>query len=259
MNKKDFTKIADNNNYIPGIYNYCDSWCERCPFTGRCLNFEIGDNQMNDPDMRDFNNQKFWDKLSETLDSAIEMIEDEAKELGIDLKNYDDTYGGLYKVRERIVEDNSNLQFADKYINLVNEWFKNSENDFKLKQDQLLIEGDIDVKEASPYDDALNITDAIEIIRWYQYQIFVKIKRALFSATDVEVTLEDGQKPCDGSAKVALIGIDRSISAWGKLYNYFDESQDDILDILLHLSRMREILESLFPNARDFKRIGFDY
>ncbi|MCB0550950.1 MAG: hypothetical protein KDD19_25495 [Phaeodactylibacter sp.] len=22
---------------IPGIYNYCDRWCERCSFTSRCL------------------------------------------------------------------------------------------------------------------------------------------------------------------------------------------------------------------------------
>ena len=25
--------------YIPGIYNYCDYWCERCAFTKRCRNF----------------------------------------------------------------------------------------------------------------------------------------------------------------------------------------------------------------------------
>ena len=23
-------------NTIPGIYNYCDYWCERCAFTQRC-------------------------------------------------------------------------------------------------------------------------------------------------------------------------------------------------------------------------------
>jgi hypothetical protein len=25
--------------FIPGVYNYCDRWCERCPFTGRCRVF----------------------------------------------------------------------------------------------------------------------------------------------------------------------------------------------------------------------------
>ena len=116
----------------------------------------------------------------------------------------------------------------------------------------------LDIEDATSYNDALTITDAVEIIKWYQYQIFIKIKRALFSATDDEVPFIADQAPADGSVKVALIGIDRSISAWGKLYKYFKLRQDDILDILLHLTKMRNKLESDFPNARDFRRIGFD-
>ena len=26
----------EENNFIPGIFNYCDRWCERCPLTARC-------------------------------------------------------------------------------------------------------------------------------------------------------------------------------------------------------------------------------
>ena len=26
---------------IPGIYNYCDRWCERCAYTSRCLQYQI--------------------------------------------------------------------------------------------------------------------------------------------------------------------------------------------------------------------------
>ena len=29
------------NDLIPGIYNDCDSWCERCLFTNRCRSFQI--------------------------------------------------------------------------------------------------------------------------------------------------------------------------------------------------------------------------
>ena len=28
--------FEQENNYIPGIFNYCDRWCERCPLTARC-------------------------------------------------------------------------------------------------------------------------------------------------------------------------------------------------------------------------------
>jgi len=61
-----------------------------------------------------------------------------------------------------------------------------------------------------------------------------------------------------GSAKVALIGIDRSISAWGKLHEHFPERTDSILDILVYVNRLRRRVEQLFPQARNFKRLGFD-
>jgi len=32
-NKKNIKKMAQDPDCIPGIYNYCDRWCERCPFT----------------------------------------------------------------------------------------------------------------------------------------------------------------------------------------------------------------------------------
>src|SRR5215203_4812547 len=25
------------DNYIPGVYNYCDRWCEACPLSHRCM------------------------------------------------------------------------------------------------------------------------------------------------------------------------------------------------------------------------------
>ena len=66
------------------------------------------------------------------------------------------------------------------------------------------------------------------------------------------------QSDADGSVKVALIGMDRSIGAWGALREYFPEKADDILDILVHLDRLRRKAEHLFPNARNFIRPGFD-
>ena len=37
MDKSELLELAENGNLISGIYNYCDRWCERCPFTSRCL------------------------------------------------------------------------------------------------------------------------------------------------------------------------------------------------------------------------------
>ena len=41
MDKEYIKKLTENPNFIPGIYNYCDRWCQRCPFTFRCMNFAM--------------------------------------------------------------------------------------------------------------------------------------------------------------------------------------------------------------------------
>ena len=48
MDKHDLLKLAADPKYIPGIYNYCDRWCERCPFTSQCLNCELVERQFGD-------------------------------------------------------------------------------------------------------------------------------------------------------------------------------------------------------------------
>ena len=34
-------KIVDTG-FVPGIYNYCDRWCERCPLQLRCMSYMMG-------------------------------------------------------------------------------------------------------------------------------------------------------------------------------------------------------------------------
>jgi hypothetical protein len=108
----------------------------------------------------------------------------------------------------------------------------------------------------NPEGQAAGIIDAVEVIRWYQFQIYVKLMRAL----DRDEEDDSGEYPSDsdGSAKVALIGIDRSMAAWGVLRNLLQPEKDPLLDFLLHLDRLRRRTEQTFPKARAFLRPGFD-
>jgi len=36
MRKSALRELARRRDFISGIYNYCDRWCERCAFTHRC-------------------------------------------------------------------------------------------------------------------------------------------------------------------------------------------------------------------------------
>lgn len=59
--------------YIRGIYNYCDRWCERCPFTARCENYAYGEETFADPASRDPKNAAFWNRLAEVFQHCIRM------------------------------------------------------------------------------------------------------------------------------------------------------------------------------------------
>jgi len=104
------------------------------------------------------------------------------------------------------------------------------------------------------------LNDITDVIRWYQYFISVKIHRALSGRSEdrEEWPDDDMTSDADGSAKIALIAIDRSIGAWGALNNEFPEQQDETLNILVLLDRLRKSLEREFPEARAFIRPGFD-
>ncbi len=39
MNTQDLLAMARDPRFIPRIHEYCDSWCERCAFTARCLSY----------------------------------------------------------------------------------------------------------------------------------------------------------------------------------------------------------------------------
>jgi hypothetical protein len=99
----------------------------------------------------------------------------------------------------------------------------------------------------------------VDVIRWYQHQIYVKLKRAYHSIQDEKLEeLDDFPKDSDGSTKVALIGIDRSISAWGEILKFLPNQKENILGIIAHLERLRNRTEADFPDARAFVRPGFD-
>ncbi|MDJ0815324.1 MAG: hypothetical protein QNJ58_03935 [Desulfobacterales bacterium] len=260
MSKKLLKDFVPNPNHIPGIYNYCDRWCERCPFTSRCLNYEMSEEKFGDLEDGDLSNEVFWQRMSDTLQETMSMLKEMAEERGIDLDSLETDAG---EERDNPLEDkpvvHMTIHMAKSYIDAVKNWF--DENVYIYEDDvrELAAELEPDAVESPAGDDTVTLIDSVEIIRWYQHQIYVKLQRAIHSSRDEEFEIENGfPKDSDGSTKVALIGMDRSISAWGKMINYFPEQRDSILGIITHLERLRRRTEKKFPDARAFVRPGFD-
>lgn len=260
MDKEHLKKLAGDPKFITGIYNYCDRWCERCPFTSRCMNFALVDEQFPDQESRDINNEIFWHKLSETFLVTIDLLKERAEREGIDLDAISTEKEGQQEIfNEEIARTHDCCRMAKAYAEMVDDWFISVEESGDQKDDDTSFEARMEIVDVGPFLETAACKDAVEVIRWYQHQIYVKLMRAIRGILEEEHDPPDEfARDSDGSAKVALIAIDRSIAAWGEMRTYFFEYESEIFDILAHLDHLRKKTEKVFPDARAFIRPGFD-
>jgi hypothetical protein len=256
MQRRSLTELASNPDLISGIYNYCDRWCERCPLTSRCLVYATEKEDDDSSQMHDLTNEAFWRKLGSIFQETREMIAEWAREAGIDLNNAEDEDDPAQRKRRRQQVDNHPLARAGKkYANDASDWFRDLDQTVEISDMRT-----IDCKAEPESESAERCEDAREVIQWYQYQIAVKTMRALSGRLDEALATEDADftKDSDGSAKVALIGIDRSIAAWRLVQLSLPEREVSIVPLILQLERLRHRIEKTFPYAREFVRPGFD-
>ena len=281
MRSDELRELAGKENFVSGIYNYCDRWCERCQFTSRCFLYatEQADADLADPEVRDITNEKFWRKLQSIFRSTGELIAEWAAEAGVDLNSIDVSEEMAEHDRKiAAAEENELSQAANRYIKSVESWF----------QEEFVTEENVhnDMNEVAAPDDDVTIQDAVQIIRWYQFFIAVKLVRAL-SGSEIdddaddeddlsmdflddyegvddddidyeEVIAKTSRMDANGSAKVALVAMDRSIGAWRALQISLPEKSETIKPMLIELSALRASVEARFPRARDFIRPGLD-
>src|SRR5215216_322805 len=246
MPRKSLTELANNPDLIPGIYNYCDRWCERCPLTSRCLVFatEQESSENNEIENNDIRNAAFWKTLSEKLAEVRQLIPAWAKQT-LYLNNAAEQKP--VRRRNRQVDNHPLTKLGKQYANATSDWFRN------LDQTTDITTGPNDLNRQEPKP----LEDARDVIQWYQYQIAVKTMGALRTRNE-ETPEEEFPKDSDGSAKVALIGIDRSIAAWRLMQLSLSDRAESIVPLILQLETLRNDLEVSFPQARDFLRPGFD-
>ena len=250
MRRRSLTELASNPDLISGIYNYCDRWCERCPLTSRCLVFATEQVDHNgSAQSHDVENETFWQKLNSILIETQEMIVDWAGQAGIDITRVPDEEVKTRKRKRQLADNHPLARGGKKYANAASDWFR--------EFDQTIEISDLRASDAGREQ----LEDAREVIQWYQYQIAVKTMRALSCRDDGwedEPEMTEFPKDSDGSAKVALIGIDRSIAAWRLMQLILPDRSESIVPLILQLARLRQRVEKQFPEAREFVRPGFD-
>jgi hypothetical protein len=248
--RQKLNELVESGRFIPGIYNYCDRWCERCTLSHRCLNYAHEQEMMeskDDPEQNDIKNKKFWEQIRLSFEVAMEMIYEDAERLGIDLDNLPD-------VEEPEHVESPVEKLAEEYGYGMHDWLKENDGKLKGKAEQLLM---IHNDEKT----AVRFADAWEVVQWYSFFISAKVHRAHF---DLEERLNEEEDEFDmmsdnlGSAKIALIAIDRSMEGLSVLYPEMKDQEDEILPFLAQLSQIKKQMLATFPTALDFKRPGFD-
>jgi hypothetical protein len=255
MNKDKLRKLAQNPKFIAGIYNYCDRWCERCAFTEHCMTFamEQAENVAGGPHT---NAEAFWKRFEASLSLTKELLEELTRERNIQFDPAElEALSRQERQRQVDAEDHPLSKAAFAYDEMVDAWFEAGQDALRGKEEEILAQAKLGVETVK--EEIASLTDVVEILRWYQQQIYVKLIRAL----DVDREQEAASalpSDSDGSAKVALIAMDRSIAAWLRMKEFVPERADSILTMLVHLDRLRRGAEKEFPKARSFVRPGFD-
>ena len=247
--KRTLLDLAKDENLVPGIYNYCDRWCGRCTMTRKCLTY-LHEQEMRKGDTsgksQDLANEEFWEQIRLAWEVTMELIEEDAERLGIELENVPNV-----ELPEHI-ESSVEITAKD-YGKSMHKWLEENLEFMQQKTEQFVVIND----EAS----IIKFKDALDVIRWYCFFIGAKVHRAHLDLKERQNAPDDEFSVYSdnlGSAKIAIIAIDRSMNALSLFYAELKEKEDDILKFLTKLSGIKKQMLKTFPGVMEFKRPGFD-
>ncbi len=222
------------DGFIVSIFNYCDSWCAACAFTSRCrlfadsAEFEAG----LDPTLKPVVDAPrlpqdvppeppaWMQKLLEGAEQAVKADQRQPPP----------------KRRRIPLEHQALCEHALAYVDWVFAWRRTHE----------------------AFATVADPGDPRAVVSWFYSLIYVKIRRALRGLAEDDPTERDWPADHDGSAKVALLGVERSQEAWLHIVERGHATWIEAEPFIRQLLWIRDEIERLFPNARAFVRPGFD-
>ena len=262
--------LEPEGDFIPGIYNYCDRWCERCLYTDKCRTFasekiikrEIEADKKREKSIEE--NKDFWDQVNgaveaaaDLIDEEIPLVKDELFSLFNSWEDDDDAAEAMKDHEEKSTKaKNHNLsKVASKYEKAVFNWFE-IRKDKRIVYDPDTQKLNFNYPKITNDLELIQLSNSADVIYWYHIQIWVKVRRSLTSYYEEE---EDGDmfegfpKDSDGSAMVVMLGVDRSIGAWNYLRSKLVAEKKTIEPMIKMLLWLRMEMEREFPDAGNFE------
>ena len=222
------------NQAIPGVYNYCDRWCERCPKQSQCEVYA---------DVNGLPCPPHPEPLSEPPDWLVEALD----ELNREPTPEELAEARLHDAkRQTLTGAHPASRLARRYTKTVFDFIR--------------------VQGHDPFHDPV-ICLAWDSVRALSALISVKTNRAIHEIIDrqlgddwVDLTLDPRgvQSDGNGTAKLTRLIIRESREAWltvGRFERRWSRQATDMAALLEELDRELTIA---FPYAMEFVRPGFD-
>jgi len=243
------------NDFIESIFNYCDRWCERCALTSRCSSYAIEKRLENiEKSGGTINRDTFWEIFDSLFEGALKKLTDFNSNEHFETDTFEEMETGLSDIEIfedepwKKIEENELVENARFYAMEISQWMKNYENDIvsSINHTNELLQQNKDM-----------VLNSIEVIMWYSFFIAAKLHRALRHESDgyLELPVDSDE---NGSAKIALIAINRSISAWSIVRSAYKTDQNTTAGFMGRLIAIRRVADQAFPRAQEFVRPGFD-
>ena len=219
------------NGFIVGIFNYCDRWCDACAFTSRCRLFADAA------------------EIEASLDPGLKALV-EAPALGRETAPPPPWLEELLReMDEALLEPADGAELREPSLPTEHLAIEQRVHDYGLRtyawlQQRKFLSNDP--------------VDPHAVIVWFHILIGTKTHRALHGLAEDQPEDRDWPADYDGSAKVALLGIDRSHAAWLELIERRVVTDPEAAPFIADLVWLGEALERVFPAARAFVRPALD-
>lgn len=227
------TSKAMRTNRIEFISEYCDRWCERCAFTTRCSSYAVKAALGMCGDLEEAIHLAVGPPMAPGAARRVATTVDVTQPTPREVQEIE----AVVEAYARRIKESPLTKNAMEVAIAEHRWFHEHAA----------------IRES---DDPL-VREAVAVVLWDSAFIGGKLARALHGRESRDDHDEDPiQNDWNGSAKIALISIQRSTSAWETLA----QATGDVAAARLvsAMSTLGHEVEDAFPFARLFRRPGFD-
>ena len=239
--------LPARRDFIDGISNYCDRWCERCRFQSRCSTraIEVRLEQVVAAGATPDEDQVVEDVLGPTPPAPPWMAEIFEAKLTPEESARIDT---VIAAQDVLSEKDPAVLAAREYSRLAYSLARTLRSDSRILADPVL-------------------STAMDTISWHALSIRAKTSRAVHGLIgqrleppgpeDDDWREDPVQNDANGSAKLCRLIVAESLAAWESLMHA--GQADGVPAVMIkRLAELDALLAKTFPRAMEFIRPGFD-